>query len=295
MANLSHETLALSPWLRRAAGLNWRRRWLSERVSHGVQAAIEPQESRDYCTGDDLTRVDWNRCARLDELVVRQYFGNELRSLDVWIDHSPSMEVDGGDKLAWARRFAAFLALQAIDEGETVSLFRVATKVEQLGDRVRGRSQLCRILPALEQSQPMTEGLRLADSARAYLAARRGDATLLILSDIFEFESSQFVEAFRLFAAAGVQVCLLQLHTQAEVAPSAPGRFALQDVEGGASLSLTLRDDDLQAYRREVAAYMQSVRRVCHRAGALWARVPVDTSLDEVVRVLSATSRLGRT
>lgn len=294
MSRLAEQTLDLSRWLRQTAGLNWRGRWFGERPSHGVQAGIEAADSRDYATGDDLARVDWNRCARLDELVVRQYFGSELRALDIWIDHSPSMNVDDGAKLQWAKRFAALLALQAIDQGETVRIFQVADDCRAIGGVARGRPRLCRLLNQLEASSTSARPLQLAAAARQYLNVVQSGPTLLILSDVFEIESARFVEAFRLLSAAKVNAALIQLHTQAEANPIETGRWKLADVEGGGEQTVTLRDEDLAAYQAEFARYMQGMRRVCHRAGAIWARVPVDAGFDQVVRVLAGTSRLGR-
>ena len=137
--------------------------------------------------------------------------------------------------------------------------------------------------------------MQLAQAARSYLRLRRCPATLLVLSDLFEPTSSQLVQALRLLSAAGVHVCLLQLHTREEVNPSESGRFHWKEIETQDTLTTTILDADLAAYRREVVHYLQGVRRVCHRAGALWARVSVDDSFDEVLSVLSRTSRIGRT
>ncbi len=287
--------LSISPWLRRRAGDSWRKRWLNEFPSLAVQASIEPTGCRDYCTGDDLARVDWNRCARLDELVVQQYFGNELRSLDIWIDHSKSMMVGDGAKLAWAKQFASLLTLQALNEGESVGMFSVASEATRIAPVIRRRDDLSRLLLRLDKTTPANEPLELAQAARSYLRFRRGSATLLVLSDFFEPTSSGLVQGLQVLSAAGVGVCLLQLHTSDEVNPRGAGRFQLEEIESRSALTTTIREADLAAYRREVALYLKGVRRVCHRAGALWARVSVDDSFDDVLSVLTRTSRIGRT
>jgi uncharacterized protein (DUF58 family) len=82
---------------RRCAGLHrqaqraWGRQFLGRRRRLRVAGGTEATGTTDYTTGDELRYVDWNRCARHDELVTRQFMGTEDHWVYFLLDCSRSM------------------------------------------------------------------------------------------------------------------------------------------------------------------------------------------------------------
>src|SRR5919205_2400767 len=54
-------------------------------------SSVEFADFRDYAPGDDFRRIDWNAYARLDRLFLRLYRAEEMTTLAILLDHSPSM------------------------------------------------------------------------------------------------------------------------------------------------------------------------------------------------------------
>src|SRR6185295_4648415 len=68
-----------SDFLRRCSAFHlmaqraWGRRFLGRGVDRWRASATEASGVSDYTRGDDFRYVDWNRCARHDELVSKQF------------------------------------------------------------------------------------------------------------------------------------------------------------------------------------------------------------------------------
>src|SRR6516165_9555677 len=80
-------------------------------VGRVLGSGIEPENFREYSTGDDLRFLDWNAFARLDDLTVRTFRAERQIELTVLIDTSTSMGVpEADDKLGFAVVLGAALA-----------------------------------------------------------------------------------------------------------------------------------------------------------------------------------------
>ena len=67
-------------------------------------------DHREYQPGDDLRRLDWAAYARSDKMIVKLYRQEVCPHLDVVIDGSRSMALEGTQKLRAGVALAAALA-----------------------------------------------------------------------------------------------------------------------------------------------------------------------------------------
>ena len=58
-------------------------------------SSLEFREHREYEPGDDLRHIDWNAYARSDQLVVKLYHEEVTPHLDIVLDGSRSMALEG--------------------------------------------------------------------------------------------------------------------------------------------------------------------------------------------------------
>src|SRR5690242_6001906 len=87
---------------------------------HG--ASVEFADFRNYVTGDDMRRVDWQAYARLHRLFHRLYRAEVLATITIFLDHSRSMEFGTPTKALTAARLAAVLAYIALNDCDTVAI-----------------------------------------------------------------------------------------------------------------------------------------------------------------------------
>ena len=83
-------------------------------VGRILGSGLEPENFREYSTGDDLRFLDWNAFARLDDLTIRTFRAERQVELTVLIDASASMGVPQADEeLAWP--FPSFASADQAD------------------------------------------------------------------------------------------------------------------------------------------------------------------------------------
>src|SRR5437588_10116432 len=80
-------------------------------------SSLEFKEHRDYQPGDDLRHIDWNAYARSDQLTVKLYHEEVNPHLDLVLDGSRSMALEGSAKARAALSLAALLTTAADNAG----------------------------------------------------------------------------------------------------------------------------------------------------------------------------------
>mgnify|MGYP000449792208 CR=1 FL=1 len=87
-------------------------------------SSLEFKDHRDYQPGDDLRRIDWNAFARSDKLTVKLFREEISPHLDIILDGSRSMAIEGSPKAQAVVTLAATLAVAAKNAGYT-SIFYI--------------------------------------------------------------------------------------------------------------------------------------------------------------------------
>ena len=254
MTSLSHEFLERCEGLRPFVERAWGQRVLGRPGDRGpVLAALQATGQADYATGDDFRNVDWNRAARLDELVVRQYRGVETGVVNLILDRSASMSIGSPTKFALAQQLAAAMGYFALAAGRQVRLEGVPS--------FTGRREAPAMLRALEEFSPVGDGTALNDVVNSVARRlRRGDMAV-VLSDLLDPAGLEPLIAP--FARPAEQLLVVQVLAAEDLEPSCLDRLDLRDVESGHSLSIELWEEDLATYRATAAEFCRGVRRFC--------------------------------
>jgi uncharacterized protein (DUF58 family) len=106
--------------LSRAAKRLWGGQLLGRRAHTHVAGGTEVTGYGDYVTGDDFRYVDWNRAARLDELVSKRFAGSQHQRVYLLLDASASMSLGRPSKFDAARQAAAAVAYVALANHDLV-------------------------------------------------------------------------------------------------------------------------------------------------------------------------------
>src|SRR5262249_19380726 len=73
-------------------------------------SSLEFKDHRGYEPGDDLRHIDWNAYARSDQLTVKLFREEVTPHLDIVVDGSRSMALEGTPKAGACVALAAFFA-----------------------------------------------------------------------------------------------------------------------------------------------------------------------------------------
>lgn len=275
-----------------AARRSWGSRFLGRPLEKRWAGGSEFVGHSDYSSGDDFRRVDWNLCARSDELLTRQYRGSEDRVVYLLLDCSAGMRLGQPVKFDVARRLAAALGYIALSNLDRVGVVALDGGVRAELSPVRSRSQLPRLFRFLDSLAADPAAVDLKRSMAAFVRQRPRRGLAVLISDLFDPQG--FEPAVDTLARRGFQPYLMQVVDDREAEPDFAGNVQLVDAAGGGRISACLEDVDLVNYRRVFQEFSAGCVRYCARRsiGITQTRtgVPVEQSILRMIR--EATSRM---
>lgn len=271
--------------LRRRLEIRARSGAAGEHVAKRRGGASEFQEHRPYAPGDDLRRVDWMAYARTGDPVLKLFRAEEDVVARIVIDTSRSMEHGAPSKLDVAKRLAAAVGYMALASSERAQVAAADEGLASLSTPSRGRGGLAPFLRDLDRLAPdgRTHLARALDGVLRR-AARPG--MLVVVSDFLD--AGPIVSALSRARAAGHDLALVHVLAPDEVEPSWEGDFALEDVETGALVEVTMDAAALEAYALRMAGLVEELRSAAKRLGATYVRARTDEALEPAVRRLVA-------
>lgn len=259
-------------------------RWIVDGFMSGLHrsprkgGAAEFAEHRAYLPGDELRYLDWKVAARSDRLVIKRFEEETNLRATIALDVSRSMRWTGSerrlDKLAYAERLAAAIALLFIRQRDAVGLLRFDDAIRTAVPPRAREGHWRRLVAALASAEGGGASSGAAALSRAaHAVGRRG--MIVLVSDLL-MEPEETVRAARALRASGHQLVVLHVMDPAERALD-PGPEALyRDPETGLEVPITpteVRD----AYAATVERAIADWRLALAGAGAGYATVMTDS------------------
>lgn len=265
-------------------------------LGHGIHAGrergagVEFSEYRAYAPGDEWRRVDWKLLARADRYFVREAERDSHVAVWLVLDASasmsePSREVEGVDKLAYARTLLGCVAAIAQRQGDAFGLVVLGAGRVQFTPAMRGPRQLQRVLLQLSRVQPEGE-LPDVDTLRASLHFAQSPSAIYAASDLLDWPSPLSQALIRLRGMRH-DVRVLCLQTQAEVDASFSSALAYRDPEQKEETSGVFRfgADLKEGYRRNREQHFAQVTAGCRKADIPLVSARIEQAPGEVLRL----------
>ncbi len=192
---------------------------------------LEFDQIREYQQGDDVRFIDWCASARMDKLLVKQYFEERNRTIVLIVDVSASTSFSSSlsKKQDIIAQIASVLALVADFGKDKVSLVLCTDEVELFIPPQKGRNHSYRIMEKLFSFKPKSKKTNLKAAFDHLGALRAKDAMVFVISDFIDqnFESSLRVAA-KIYDVAAIRCLDKNEHALPRV-----GFIAVQDSETG--------------------------------------------------------------
>lgn len=248
------------------------------RKSSAKGSSVEFSDFREYLPGDDIRRIDWNVYGRLDKLYVKQFMEEKEAFYHIFLDTSASMDFGEQKKSVMALRLAAvfaWLVLKQLDRVEILTL-----RDGRLGKTspVAGRESFQRLLKELEQVT-FTGTTRINEAVRRSSFWGRG--ICIVISDFLDPEGVE--EAIRYLTFKKQEILLIQVLAREELHFEEEGTLALEDMETGEQVRVTMTRQTVKAYEDALEAHNQSLQKLAKRYGCAWQQVTADEDLEKVV------------
>jgi uncharacterized protein (DUF58 family) len=241
-------------------------------------SSLEFKEHRDYQPGDDLRHIDWNAYARSDQLTLKLYHEEVYPHLDVVLDGSRSMALEGSLKAEAALGLAAFFAAAAANAGYIHHIWLARDGCAPVANST-GRP------PTWGEVRCDWTGSPAESFVRRPPAWRPRGIRALVSDLLWPGEPLQILEPCAERASAAVVV---QVLAEADVNPPETGNVRLVDAETERVREVYVDAAARQRYRAALDRHQQSWHLACRQVGALLVtviaeRLVRDWRLDELV------------
>ncbi len=256
---------------------------------HWLRSRQDPAaalDRADYVAGDDYRRIDWNLCARHDELRTIAPPGRDEHSVYLLVDSSASMTGGDGAKFAVARSWARAVGSMALASGARVAVAAIGARVEARLRPLGG----CRQAAALERFFDALAAGGAATNLPAaiddFLRLGQRPGLAIVVSDFLDARG--FAPALDALGQARFEPLVAQVVSPEDARPELAGPVELIDAETGVRRRLMVGPAELASYRRHFARFSAALEHYCarHRLGRLQidTAAGVDAALQQIMR-----------
>jgi uncharacterized protein (DUF58 family) len=262
-----------------------------ERRSIRRGSSIEFADYRNYVSGDDLRRLDWNVYARLEKPFIKLLEEEEDLAVHILLDITESMNWGEGDanKQQYAYRMAGALGAIALSAGDRLTLTPIqASGVSIPFGPARGPQHIVRLLAYLEHlaSRKATDknaptNTDLNRSLRDYTIEARRPGIAFLLSDMFSPNGYEF--GLNQLLSRGYEVSVIQILTADELDPPLAGDLRLVDSETQQFQEVSLDAGLREAYRDRLDAWRYEIQAYCQQRGARFMQINTDVAWEKII------------
>ena len=250
-----------------------------EQRSPALGGGIEFADYREYQPGDDVRRIDWAVFLRLRRLLIKLSAEEKELTLMIILDGSRSMWFGQPDKARESARLAAILAGIALHGGNRAGILTLGPQLGEVIRPERSRTSMPALTAALSRLEPL-EGINPAHCMKQFAAKYSHKCIVVLISDLL---FPQWPQTLSGLANSGCEGYVLQMLAPEELDPSCVGEVTLVDLEDQSEVPLHIGRELTLRYRRELAAFIREIRRVCQRHGLRHTMVSTGMSLERVL------------
>jgi uncharacterized protein (DUF58 family) len=235
-------------------------------LSSRAGSSLEFRDHRAYEPGDDLRHIDWNAYARTDQLTIKLYREEVTPHLDIVIDGSKSMALEGTPKGRAAVALSAFFAAAASRAGYSHLAWQLGETCEPVPDGNR--------LPSFWDGPTFTH----VGGPPPSLPMWRPRGTRVLISDLFWLGEPAAI--LRPFAERSAVAVVVHLLARADAEPPEGKSLRLIDSETGEMREIHVDAIAARRYRDALARHQQNWSAACRGVGAIFVPLIAEELLD---------------
>lgn len=242
-------------------------------------SSLEFRDHRDYQPGDDLRRIDWNAFARSDKLIIKLYREEISPHLDIVLDGSRSMALEGSAKSRAAVALAAIFAVAAENTGYSHNGWLARDRYAPI---VNGNNR-----PSTWQEIKFDYRGSPAEAFTRIQPKFRRQGMRVLISDLLW--ATDPLRALQHHAQGASSVIIVQVMAEADINPPDRGRVRLVDSETGEQREIFIDEGAIRRYRDALARHQQNWHSACRQIGAVMVnavaeQIVADWNLEALVK-----------
>ena len=232
-------------------------------------SSLEFKDYRDYQVGDDLRHLDWNVYARTDQLSVKLYREEITPHLDLVLDASRSMALEGSAKERASLALAGLLVTAASNAGFGHAAWLLGADLRPVPN---GNAA-----PSLWGDFSLDHRGSPAEVLARGTPAWRPRGVRVLLSDLLWV--GEPLVALRPFTEGASAAAVVQLLADADAHPPEDGALRLIDAETEQMREIHVDPALARRYREGLARHQQNWHQACRASGAIFTTLIAETLL----------------
>ena len=251
-----------------------------EHTTYRKGASLEFNDFRAYQPGDDFRYIDWNIFSRLDRIFVKLFSSEEDLTIHILVDSSQSMSYGNPRKIDFACNVGAALGYIGLTNLDRVG---VTTFNDTLGNSLvpyRSRKHIYSLFSYFS-SLETDGGTNLGSALVRYARGTKRPGLAIVIGDLLDtggYQDGLMALLYRRF-----DVVLIQVLDEEELEPTVRGAAALTDSESGRTERVTVDEELLALYRRNVAKYFAELEEFCLTHGIEYLRTTTDVPFEDLI------------
>jgi uncharacterized protein (DUF58 family) len=231
---------------------------IGSRLGRRAGSSIDFQDYREYQPGDDLRFIDWGIYARTDRLSVKLFREEVTPHLDLLLDGSRSMNLDGSQKSTAAAQLTALLATAAANAQCSQAVWLSGDGFHRLAHDTHSPSTWDGL--AVDSRRTPEQALDILSPKLRRLGVR------VFISDLlWPGNPLPIIRRLREGAAA---LFVIQLLARDDATPPDHGSIRLVDSETDEVIEMFIDSAVKQQYRDNLAGLQQAWDDACRQCGA---------------------------
>jgi len=231
---------------------------VGSRLGRRAGTSIDFQDYREYQPGDDLRFVDWNVYARTDRMAVKLFREEVTPHLDVLIDGSRSMNLEGTVKGQATVKLAAVLATAAANAQCSQAVWLAGDGFQRLANDTLVPSAWAGL--ELNSTRTLDQAFDILDPRLRRLGIR------VLISDLLW--PGNPVQTVRRLQEGAAALFVVQMLANDDATPPAHGSVRLVDSETNEESEIYVDSLVEKQYRQNLAQLQQSWDDACRQCGA---------------------------
>lgn len=221
--------------------------------------SMEFMDHREYQPGDDLRRLDWAAYARSDKMIVKLFRQEVCPHLDLVIDGSRSMALEGSRKTRAAAGLAAAFSTAAGNAGHSHRAYLTGRGCRPIAGGAEH--------PTLWQGMTFDSQESPPESFRTLPPAWRPHGIRVILSDLLWLGDP--LELLTPLCDRAAAVYVVQVLAADDLAPPHRGNVRLVDSESDVIEEVFLDATAMARYRNNLQRHRENWRLAARQVGAV--------------------------
>ena len=242
---------------------------------------IEFSEVREYISGDDVKRIDWNVSARHNSLFVKEFV--EENELNIYLILDLSASNNFGfmkSKLDLSFEVAVSLMFLALKNNDKLGLGIFTDKLEKFIPSKKGKKQLLRIIRELIDYTPKSKKTDIMESLSTLNSKLKRKSVIYIISD---FISDSYEKPLK-FLKLHHKVILINISDIREKEIPEIGYAYLEDAETGEQVLVDTSNKQFQKqYTEYVSEKMKTDKKNMNRIGIDMININNEESFDVTI------------